>query len=270
MNYLNNSAGFHDVQSYYSGTFSHVPSQPARISSPRSMLSCDKRLQPETWDPSVPQENVLANPRLTLEVRLPRWSAQGDLWQERMKEKEAQFHCRLLQEGRRPWGPLFLWIFHRVLAINSGYSFPEFWDAGRENCFCFEEDHPEFLLQDEGQSGGTEGPEGGSVSTRKTDRLHDLRLLSSDWRSWYSVGLCWLIRHHSSQRWCAGPRCEMGRKFYNQWQEFHQMTFWKGCTNWEYVSPRNSKSYWSCPTWRFIRKYRCPVIRFWRQWWRGV
>ena len=26
-------------------------------------------------------------------------------------------------------------------------------------------------------------PERGLVSTRKTDRLHDLRLLSSDWRS---------------------------------------------------------------------------------------
>ena len=31
---------------------------------------------------------------------------------------------------------------------------------------------------------------GGSVSTRETDRLHDLRLLSSDWRSWYSLRLC--------------------------------------------------------------------------------
>ena len=28
----------------------------------------------------------------------------------------------------------------------------------------------------------------GPVSTRKTDRFHDLRL-SSDWRSWYSIGL---------------------------------------------------------------------------------
>ena len=28
------------------------------------------------------------------------------------------------------------------------------------------------------------------VSTRKTDRLHDLQLFSSDWRSCHSVGLC--------------------------------------------------------------------------------
>ena len=38
-------------------------------------------------------------------------------------------------------------------------------------------------LKEEGQSRGTESPEGGPVSTRKTDRLHDLRLLLSDWRS---------------------------------------------------------------------------------------
>ena len=34
-----------------------------------------------------------------------------------------------------------------------------------------------------GQSRGTESPERGPVSTRKTDRRHDLRLLSSDWRA---------------------------------------------------------------------------------------
>ena len=47
--------------------FAHVPSEPARISSPRSMLSCDKRLRPETWNVSGSQENFFANPRSTLE-----------------------------------------------------------------------------------------------------------------------------------------------------------------------------------------------------------
>ena len=56
-------------------------------------------------------------------------------------------------------------------------------DAAREDCLCSEQDHPKFLLQEEGQSRGAESPERGPVSTRKTDRLHDLRLLSSDWRS---------------------------------------------------------------------------------------
>ena len=67
MNYLNDSGEFHEVESNKSGQFSHVPSQPARISSPRSMLGCDKRLQLETWNPSGLQENVFANPRSTLE-----------------------------------------------------------------------------------------------------------------------------------------------------------------------------------------------------------
>ena len=58
MNYLNESGEFHEVASKYSGKFSHGPSQPARIQSPRSMLSCDKCLQPETWSPSGLQENV--------------------------------------------------------------------------------------------------------------------------------------------------------------------------------------------------------------------
>ena len=47
--------------------FSHVPSQPARIPSPRSVLSCDKRLPPDTWNLSGLQENVVANPRSKLE-----------------------------------------------------------------------------------------------------------------------------------------------------------------------------------------------------------
>ena len=66
-NYVNDSGEFHEVVSNSGGKFSHVPTQPARISSPRSMLSCDKRLQPETWNPSGLQENVFANPRSTLE-----------------------------------------------------------------------------------------------------------------------------------------------------------------------------------------------------------
>ena len=37
-----------------------------------------------------------------------------------------------------------------------------------------------FPFQGGGQSRGAESPKGGSVSTRKTDRFHDLILLSSD------------------------------------------------------------------------------------------
>ena len=37
-------------------------------------------------------------------------------------------------------------------------------DAGRKDCFCFEQDP----LQEEGQSRGTESPRGGPVSSMKT------------------------------------------------------------------------------------------------------
>ena len=50
------------------GNFHTFPvSQPARIPSPRSLVSCDKCLQPETWKPSGLQGNVFASPRSTLE-----------------------------------------------------------------------------------------------------------------------------------------------------------------------------------------------------------
>ena len=76
-----------------------------------------------------------------------------------------------------------------VLAINCWKELFKCRDAGREDCFCSEKDHPEFPRREECESRGTEGPERGSVFTWTTDRLHDLRLLSSDWRQRYSIGL---------------------------------------------------------------------------------
>ena len=50
MNDLNDPGEFQEVESNCSGKISHVSIQPARISSPRSLLSCDKRLPPDIWD----------------------------------------------------------------------------------------------------------------------------------------------------------------------------------------------------------------------------
>ena len=78
MNYLNDSGELHEVESNFCGKCSHVPFQPARISSPRFMLSCDKRLHPETWNPSGPQENVFCKPTFDARVStntLPRDSS---------------------------------------------------------------------------------------------------------------------------------------------------------------------------------------------------
>ena len=43
----------------------------------------------------------------------------------------------------------------------SGKNFSNFRDAGREDCFCSEQDRPEFPIQEEGQSRGTKSPERG-------------------------------------------------------------------------------------------------------------
>ena len=67
--------------------------------------------------------------------------------------------------------------------------------------------------QEEGQSRGKESPERGPVSTRKTDHLHDLRLLSCYWCSWYGSWLRWFVLHHSSKWQRSGIRYKMGREF---------------------------------------------------------
>ena len=70
----------------------------------------------------------------------------------------------------------------KILAISSWKGFSKLRDAGREDCLCSEQDHPEFPVQ-EGQLQGADSPKRGPVSSRKTHRLHDLRPFSSDWRS---------------------------------------------------------------------------------------
>ena len=52
------------------------------------------------------------------------------------------------------------------------------------------------------------------------------------------------------------------------WPRSHRMMFRKVCTNWEYASLINSKPHWNCLTWKFIKRYRCPIIGSWRRWWK--
>ena len=90
----------------------------------------------------------------------------------------------------------------------------------------------------------------------------------SDWCSWHSTGLCWSILYHSSQRWCS-------HYFDTTWDEIplcprsHRMMFGKICANWEFASLTNLKLYWNSTLWKFIKRYRCPIFRSWRGWWRG-
>ena len=60
---MSDSGEFQDIESNCSGQFSHVPSQPAVVPSPRSMLSRDRSMPFDTWDVPETQGNVCGNPR---------------------------------------------------------------------------------------------------------------------------------------------------------------------------------------------------------------
>ena len=98
---------------------SHVPSQPAVVPSPRSMLSRDRSMSLASWTLSWTQGNVFVNPRhmihhrclvkefFTLRIQVPQVrfqcrSVQGDLSREVKNELGAQFRCLCLQGGRQP------------------------------------------------------------------------------------------------------------------------------------------------------------------------
>ena len=94
------------------------------------MLSWDKRWPLVTWNPSGSLENFFANPRSTrvitntlsrhssiYDTKCCRWGSRAHQHREscgkrRWKSRKHNPNARLLQEGRRLWAPLFLWIFH--------------------------------------------------------------------------------------------------------------------------------------------------------------
>ena len=101
-----------DIESMCSGKLSHVPSQTAVVPSPRSMLSRDRSMPPDTWNLSGTQGNVFGNHRclikefFTPRIKVPQVKSQcrevqGDLSREVKNELEAQFQC-LCSQGSRP------------------------------------------------------------------------------------------------------------------------------------------------------------------------
>ena len=83
---------------------------------------------------------------------------------------------------------------------------PDFWGARREDCISTEQDYPEFLIQENGQSGGTKCSESRPIPSRKTDRLLDLRLLPCHWRPWFRTGLRRPFRYCFSEWQHSGVR----------------------------------------------------------------
>ena len=67
VNRMNDSGEVQDIESIRSGKLSHVPSQPAVVPSPRSMLSRDQSLRSDTWKLSGTQGNFLTIPRAAID-----------------------------------------------------------------------------------------------------------------------------------------------------------------------------------------------------------
>ena len=148
-----------------------------------------------------------------------------------------------------------------VLAIRVWKEFFQIWDAGREDCSCSEQDHPGFHFN---QKVSLE-----EQKVEKEDRLlrgrqiafmicdyfrvtgaHDTVL---DYADLFSVTL--------HERWCSGNRYKMGRNSIISdedptWRRPGKSVQIENTWVWS-----TRKPCWTCMTWKFIRKYRCPIIK---------
>ena len=107
----------------------------------------------------------------------------------------------------------------------------------------------------EGQSRGTGSPEGGLFLCEEGQiavMIHDYFRVTGahdtvlDYAGLFSVTL------HGGKTFRNS--IQDGTKFCCPCQRYNPMISWKVCTKWAYVSPRNSKPYWNCMTWRLIRR----------------
>ena len=105
------------------------------------------------------------------------------------------------------------WIsgWSQIFAFYRRNSWAKLWVTRRENCFSTEQNHPEYPLQEKGQSEGTKSPKRGPFPSWKTDRLPDLRVLPGHWSQWSCRELCRPIYSCSSKWWYSGIRFKMGR-----------------------------------------------------------
>ena len=182
MNSMNNSGEFQEVKSNHSGRLSYVSSQPAVIPSSRSMLNRDKRLPLDTWNTSGLQDNVFGNQFSTFDS--PRDHNQGihscAPQRERGLVPQATGSGTLFERDdkqNRDTMPMSTFA-GRPSTMSSliPVDMPKIPMVGQQrqqiSPSCNSTNHPEFPIEEEGLSRGAESPQRGSLSTRKTDRLH--------------------------------------------------------------------------------------------------
>ena len=145
------------------------------------------------------------------------------------------------------------WI--KIFVIYTWYFNAEFWSTWREDCFSAERNHPQFSLQKKNQSGGTKGPEAGPFLSWKSDRLPDLRELPGHWSQWFCRELC------RPTHITVVLRNDDIQEFDSTWDGILQsMTkippdeILEGLYKLRIRESENSRLYWNCMTWRFIRR----------------
>ena len=134
----------------------------------------------------------------------------------------------LLENKIQNWGMYLFTISYESYAVDqrsgagciSGWSeiftfyqrnsWSRLWVARRENCFSTELNHPEYPLQEKGQSGGNESSQRRPFPSRKTDCLLVLRLLPGHWSQWFCRELCGPFYSCSEEWWYSGVRYTMG------------------------------------------------------------
>ena len=90
-NCMSDSTECQDVASICSGRLSHVPSQPAGVPSPRTMLSHDLSMPPHTWNLSIPRRifdssQMLYQGILHNESKCHMWDSSAEKFRETCRE----------------------------------------------------------------------------------------------------------------------------------------------------------------------------------------
>ena len=119
----------------------------------------------------------------------------------------------------------------KIFVIYLRNSWTKLWVPRRENCFSTEQNHPEYPLEEKGQSGGDESSKRRRVPSRKTDRLPDLRTLPGHWEPMIpsrTMPTCSLLVFEIT---IFRNSIRSATKLSYRWHKSPLMTSWKAWTN---------------------------------------
>ena len=189
---MNDSRDFQDAESVRSGQ-SHVTSRPMSFPThpiPEGMLSRSIGMPsrndngpPSIWDTHGISGNVFVNPTASSSAPYPQESTP---WGSNVSEHSSphvmsESHTPALDQ-RCHSGPSGRTVKTANIGTACGKDFPNFEMLDAKIASALNKIIQNSQLKKK-VNFGAESPDGGPVSTRKTDSFHDLRLISSDWCS---------------------------------------------------------------------------------------